>query len=217
MASPWLISTGQAFPRDCHQSWPWSWCASPSQPAATAKAVVNASHVPGTRSSSTPFPQLPSMSVPLPVRNQAHIPCHQRLLNYPSSRPPSSRSLASLPPLRPPPLAVYQDAPPPTSVPLPTSVPQPSYSTQPVPLASSPSLMTPSRRSPTSIRVPRPPSTAAAPVKQGSCPSLDKNFPSLSQTRPTRIVPAHSIEDYNRRDYSRSAVPGSVSSLKCTF
>ena len=96
MASHWSTSTGPVSPRACLQSWPWSSSASPSPPAATAEAVVNARHVPDTRSSFTPFHQRPSMSVRLPVHNQALIPCHQRLLNSPSSRLQSSRSLASV-------------------------------------------------------------------------------------------------------------------------
>ena len=208
---PWLTSIGPASLRGCHPSWPWSWSVSPSPPAVTARAVDNASHVPGTHNFSTPSLPPHNMSAPLPGRSLAPTPCPNSLLNSPSSRTLSSRSPVSL---LPPPLAACQD------VLLPTSVPQLSCSTPPVLPASSPSVTTPSRRSPTSTRVHRHLSTAAAPAKPGSLPSSVKDFSPTVQpsfSRPTRIIPAHSHEDYNRRDYSRSAVPGSVSSLKCFF
>ena len=60
------------------------------------------------------------------------------------------------------------------------------------------------------------------PVKPASFPSLARNSTQATaapvpSTSSGRIIPAHSHLDYNRRDFSRSAVPGSVINLKVTY
>ena len=68
--------------------------------------------------------------------------------------------------------------------------------------------------------IPPPPTTIMAPVKPVSPPLLDRDsLPATTASVPSssRIVPAHSHSNYNRRAFSRSAVPSSVFNLKVTF
>ena len=76
---------------------------------------------------------------------------------------------------------------------------------------------TASRFSPSSTTSPPPPSrnagSSTVPAKRESIPSLD----SVSTKLSAPIRPAHSISDYNRRDFSRFAVPGSVFNLHVKY
>ena len=81
----------------------------------------------------------------------------------------------------------------------------------------------------TASRLPRSRSTATSnrvPAKQASVPSTADHSPSVSpvvassaSSMPSsgHIIPAHSISDYTRRDFSRSAHPGSVFNLHVKY
>ena len=212
MAYPSATCTGLAFQRGCPPSLPWCWSASQSPPAATLRGDVNVSRGPGIHNSYTPCPPPLSTSVPPSDRNLVSTPGHSSNLISPSTQVSFIRSPASLLPS--PPLAVFPD------VPLLTNAPPPSCSTPLVPPASSLLATTRFRPSHTSSRAPRRPMTRAAPARPASPPLSDKGSSSVTPApvlRSSHIIPAHSHSDYNRRDFSRSAVPGSVSSLKVTY
>ena len=59
--------------------------------------------------------------------------------------------------------------------------------------------------------------SSTVPVKQGSVPSTAEVSPSSSSASAGPIRPAHSVTDYNRRDFSRSAVPDSVYNLHVKY
>ena len=69
-------------------------------------------------------------------------------------------------------------------------------------------------------RQPRSPLIAASskvPVKQGSVPSTADTSSASPSSSSGPIRPAHSVTDYNRRDFSRSAIPGLVYNLHVTY
>ena len=162
--------------------------------------------MPDTLSCSRPSPPLPVTSVPTTLLSQANIPARLS----PMCLKPATPSSATL---RPPP------RPPVDSL----GAPQPTRGTpclSPMrPSLPSPSLIAPrsSQRS-TSSRPPRP-------VKRESLPSTDSvslPVPSVSVNNIVNkssapIRPAHSISDYNRHDFTRSAVPGSVYNLHVRY
>ena len=184
--------------------------------------------VPATLSCSTPCHPPPPTSALQQSSSLGYTqpPCPLALPSTPPlSTLPSFASRGSPPvilPLRvspclPPPHVVSPDVLPPTSV------SPPSSATPPVPLVSSPtatapasfpSVTMPSKPLRTSRPAPRHPSTMDR-AKRASPPSSDD---SSSDARSSgRIVPAHSHSDYNKRDFTRSAVPGSVYNLSVTF
>ena len=190
----------------------WYWSASQSPLAATSRGDVNASRGLGTRSSYTPCPPPHNTSAPSSTRSPVSTQDHNSSLISPSTLGSTIRSPVSLLPH--PPLVAFP------AVPLLTNALLPSCSTPLVPPASSPLATTRFRPSHTSSRAPPHPTTIVAPARPVSPPLSDRDsFPVMTAPvlRSSRIIPAHSHIDYNRRDFSRSAVPGSVSSLKVTF
>ena len=158
-----------------------------------------------------PFvPNLALTQGPLPA---LHLPSTQQSLSI----IPSPASPHSLLPY----LVASQVLPPLTSDPLQSS------STLPVPPATCLLPMRRSRPSPSTAGHPPQSTTATSRVsaRPESVPSTDNGsvpttFAAPSTASPAssgRIVPAHSHKDYNRRDFSRSAVPGSVFNLKVTY
>ena len=167
------------------------------RPPRSTQGVSSAASDVYKRQTQAPYPLGPP-SMP----HQSTIPSSATLVS-PQVTSPSRVSPCPLQPR-----VAFRDAPRPTNVNPPSSV------IRPVPLATSPSATMPSRRSRTSQSAPRLPSTTA-PAKRASLPSSHDSSSTLRSLG--RIIPAHSHSDYNRRDFTRSAVPGSVYSLKVTF
>ena len=157
-------------------------------------------------------------------------PVNSQFGSYPGSPSCSSPSvnagpvnLPSCPPSRPLPSLVASWVVPPLM-----SAPLQSSSTPPVPPATASHPRDTQGPSPMLISAPPRPlitTTTKLPARLVSTLSLDKEFippptstaPSTASTLSGRIVPANSHKDYNRRDFSRSAVPGSVYSSKVTY
>ena len=213
-----LISTGPASALASHPSSRLSWrgCSLPA--AAISKAAGNARHVPAIRSSSTSVRCVP-------------WPCFLRQLGLLPTPSPATRLLP------PPPLLVDSlVVPPPTNglVPTPstTFVPrvtclsltrhfrQSRMSTMPPRLRS---LLSTDNRLPQSRliavlnRVPARPASVPFTADIPSSVSPVVASTATSTTSSGRIRPAHSISDYNRPDFSRSAVPGSVFNLHVKY
>ena len=193
----------------------WFWSDSPLQHVATSRVDANASRGLGTHSYYMPCPQPPATSA-LPF---THSPAPTQGLRHALLPPPTRYRSITLSPVSLLPLphpVVFPGVPQLTSVP-------PLSSLMPlVPPASCQSAMKPSKLSPTSTLVHPLPSTIMAPVKPVSPPSLARDsVPATKAPAPSsssgRIIPAHWHSDYNRRDFSRSAVPGSVFNLKVTY
>ena len=170
--------------------------------------------MPVTRSFSTPSLLPPATSAPTLIHSPANTPVlpEPHLQPRKTSTTPSSAILPPLQPLR----VASRDAPHlmrdcpsrPSTGPFHQDISP--YLTKRSQL--SPSSTVP-RSSRSSITSPQPHSKIAGsnlvPAKQESIPLSD----SVTSTSSAPIRPAHSISDYNRRDFSRSAVPGSVYSL----
>ena len=188
-------------------------------------ADVNARRDLGTPSCSTPFHPPPLTSALRPNNNQVFTQLPQPLDHPPSMRHPSiTPSFATLPPLQvnfpspasPCPLLPRVDF---QGAPHLMSVHPPSSVIPPAPLVTSPLDMMASRRSRTFPLAPRLPSRTV-PAKPASLPLSAESSSALRQTSSSplgRIIPAHSHNAYNKRDFTRSAVPGSVYNLSVTY
>ena len=213
-----LISTGHLSAPAYPPFSPLSWQAYSSRGVATSAGVDNANHVPVTRSFSTPSLLPPATSAPALIHSPANTP----VLPEPHPQPhkmsttPSSATLPPLPPLR----VASRDAPhhmrdcpfrPSTEQSRPGIYPSPMKRSQ---LSPSSIVHRSSRPSTTNLR-PRSKIAGSNTVlaKQESIPSLG----SVSVKPSASIRPAHSISDYNQRDFSWSAVPGSVYSLHVKY